>query len=80
MPRSLKMPVFVPYVKSSEWKYSDGHHVGDWLDFSDINMYTIDRKGDIYVKGILAAELKRAGFGRMTIKSESGEQGYYVKK
>ena len=79
IPRSLKMPVFVPYAKSSEWKYGDGHHIGDWLEFSH-NIYTIDKKGNIYVDGTLAAKLKRAGLGRMVVKSESEAEGYYVKK
>jgi hypothetical protein len=64
------------YIKSQNWKYSDGNYIGDWLAKNSLKIE--DRI--IYAhKG--KAKIVFCFMGRLTIENfETGERGTYINK
>lgn len=73
------------HVMEHEWKYGEGFHIGDWLDFS-INIYKI--KGDTILRGdsaiAIVKKIEIGGPGNddelYIISMQRGEWGMYHSK
>lgn len=72
-------------VEKYQWKYGEGLHAGDWLDFTG-EVYEI-RNDTIYERGsaiAIISEIRKGNFGddtEMEIVSVDGtEKGIYHKK
>lgn len=64
------------YIEDQKWKYSDGTHVGDWLDKGNMKV----EDGIVYGNGGKAKVVFCFG-SRLIIKDiETGEKGFYVNK
>jgi hypothetical protein len=70
-------------VTSHQWKYGEGYHVGDWIDFSrDVHSYSNDTifKNGIPV-GLVDTITTHYGEYRLYVKSFSGgKKGLYFEK
>ena len=67
------------YIARQSWKYRDGAHVGDWVEF---NKGYIELKGrKIYKNGEHVGAI-RFCIGKLLIirSSKTGESGYYINK
>ena len=67
------------FISRQAWKYRDGFHIGDWVEF---NSNDIDIKGrNIIKKGKEVAKIKIC-LGKMLIirDTKTGEAGYYINK
>ena len=64
------------YIKSQNWKYSDGNYIGDWLAKNSLKIE--DRIINAH-KG--KAKIVFCFMGRLTIENiETGERGTYINK
>lgn len=67
------------YIAKQSWKYRDGAHIGDWVEF---NKGHIQLKGrSIYKNGEQVAVI-RFCIGKLLVihSMKTGESGYYVNK
>jgi hypothetical protein len=67
------------FISRQTWKYRNGFHISDWVDFSSTK---IDIKGrKIIKKGKEVAKIKIC-FGKILIIRDykTGEEGYYINK
>ena len=73
------------YVRSHEWKYGSGFHMGDWLGFDNTTLYEV-RHDTIFMEGFARAVVveiaRQAGEDvELRIRSlETGEEGVYHEK
>ena len=67
------------YIIRQSWKYKEGAHVGDWIEFNKGNLQLKDRK--IYKNGEQIGSIKFC-LGKLLIiaSSKTGESGYYINK
>lgn len=67
------------YIDKQSWKYRDGAHIGDWVEF---NKGYIQLKGrNIYKNSEQVAVIKFCMGKLLIIRSiKTGEAGYYVNK
>lgn len=62
------------------WKYDNGYHIGDWIEFND-TLYRLDNDLNIYRNGSKVAVITAANDHEMTIEADSTkEKGRYVNK
>ena len=65
-------------VKNSRWKYSEGYHIGDLLNFNHTQQFRIDDKGNLYVKDELKGKVLKHTKSKLVIESATGKQGTYI--
>ena len=67
------------FISNQTWKYRDGFHIGDWLDFNSNVMHIEGRS--IIKNGQKVGRIKFC-FGKMLILKDvkSYELGYYINK
>lgn len=69
------------YLETSRWKYSDGFHVGDVIDFSssgEDNSSLFLNNQSIYLNDKLVGRLVYYNHRELIIESLEKEKGYYV--
>ena len=62
------------WARSSEWKYSDGHHIGDIVSFNGPH---IIKNNQIYYGDSIVAKIVDIDFKSIDIVSPDGKEGYY---
>lgn len=67
------------YIVKQSWKYRDGAHIGDWIEFNKGYIYL--RGKNIFRNGEQIGVIHRCT-GRILIirMPKSGESGYYINK
>lgn len=65
-------------VKKYRWKYQEGFHIGDILDFSLKEQYKVNNKGEIRKGNKYVAKVISVSEQNLMIESLDGEKGYYV--
>jgi hypothetical protein len=66
------------YVRESKWKYVEGYHVGDLLNFNHTQQFKLDNRGRIYVKGKYSGKVIDYTKSDLIIESNKGRKGFYV--
>jgi hypothetical protein len=67
------------YIVKQSWKYRDGLHIGDWVEFEKGQVKLKGRK--IYRNGEQVANIKFCMGNLLIVSSiKTGESGYYVNK
>lgn len=67
------------YISKQSWKYRDGAHVGDWIEFN--KGYIQLRGRNIYKNGERVAFIRFCIGKLLIIRSiKTGESGYYINK
>ncbi len=64
-------------VIASTWKYQDGYHIGDVIEFKN-NYFTIDDSCKIYKDGVYSGRVEKVTGKELEIKSIDNEVGYYI--
>ena len=67
------------FISNQRWKYRDGFHIGDWIDFNSNNIKLTGNS--ISEKGEKIATVQIC-FGKMLIIEDinTGEVGHYINK
>lgn len=67
------------YIANQSWKYRDGAHIGDWVEFN--KGYTQLKGRNIYKNGERVAVIRFCMGKLLIIRSlKTGESGYYINK
>jgi hypothetical protein len=67
------------YIAKQAWKYREGAHVGDWVEFN--KGYTQLKGRNIYKNGERVAVIRFCMGKLLVIRSlKTGEFGYYINK
>jgi hypothetical protein len=61
------------------WKYVQGYHVGDIIDFGNTNYFRIDSSNYISKGGKNVAKVTKFSKKELYIVSFSGETGVYIR-
>ncbi len=69
--------VSIDEVKEKKWKYQDGYHIGDIIDFSHSNKFRLEQNGELYVFNEFTAKLIDKNTRKIRIESKSKEIGIY---
>lgn len=64
-------------VRDSKWKYGEGYHIGDVLDFTLIQQFKLDDKGNLYIKNEHKGKIVNYTSTELVIESNEGRKGYY---
>ena len=67
----------VEKIKSSTWKYQDGYHIGDVIEFQT-NHFTIDDSCKIFIEGKYSAKVESISNDEIVILSSDNLKGSYV--
>ena len=65
-------------VRDSRWKYVEGYHIGDLLDFTLIKQFKLDDNGNLYVEDELMGKIVNYSNTQLAIESNEGEKGFYT--
>jgi hypothetical protein len=67
-------------IENYEWKYGEGYHIGDFIEFKKPTIYEIDDSNRIFVDKKHIADVVDCSARRLTIKSSStGRTGLYFR-
>lgn len=64
-------------VRDSMWKYGEGYHIGDFLDFTLIQQFKLDNKGNLYIKNEHKGKIVNYTSTELVIESNDGQKGFY---
>ncbi len=64
------------YIENQKWKYSNGTHIGDWLDEGNIKV----KDGIVYGRNGKAKVVFCYGFKLIINDIETGQEGIYMNK
>jgi hypothetical protein len=67
----------VERIKSSSWKYQDGYHIGDVIEF-ETKHFVIDDSCRIFINGKYSAKVESVSNSEITIISDDNIKGSYV--
>lgn len=64
-------------VRDSMWKYGEGYHIGDFPDFTLIQKFKLDDKGNLYINNEHKGKIVNYTSTQFVIESNEGRKGYY---
>ena len=64
-------------ITSKKWKYQDGYHIGDVIEFNSSH-FTIDDSCKIYKNNSLVAKVTSINRRKLTIESGNNQTGNYI--
>lgn len=64
------------FIESQEWKYSEGTHIGDWLEKNTFEV----NKGIIHTNGSKARIIFSFGHSLIIQNIDTNERGIYINK
>ena len=64
-------------VRESRWKYVEGYHIGDLLNFTHIQQFKLDDKGNLYIKNEHKGKIVNYTSTELVIESNDGQKGFY---
>lgn len=65
-------------VKESRWKYVEGYHIGDLLDFNREDQFKIIDNGNIYIRNELKCKVIKHTKRKLIIEGNDGQLGMYT--